>query len=280
LKAIIFFISLIVCIGKAAAEQVVFIAETPYLDLSAVAAGEASCITRSIMTSCVSRASCLVNGLHAAEIADAHAFQNADIIVQMMTGVSTRGYRVNARLYHKQRKEWFTILSKLFSTADPQPLVDRIIKDVFPRMVIQVLELTHSEQRPVLFVDCLVPPDQDPELQQLARSLTLRYGNTLSARPGLQQNYAVVRLVPTVHPTFFGWWCTLSQVPRSGLVRSNTTTIYGFIEQIHGPNKPSLSLEVRRQDGRSQIDQLLSLDMDQNTVNRIVDLAEGLAHGM
>jgi len=204
--------------------------------------------------------------------------QKAAVLVQVTSNISARGLRVQVKIYDKGTDAWFPVAARLFDVVERQRLKSDLARHILPPTVIRLLELAHPAEQPVMFADCLFPGEESAaNVQQVCRLLSSGYPHSLSARARLKQRFSIVRLVPTVEPRFYRWWCIETVDVRRRAIRDDTVSVHGFFEQTDKAAKPELFMVLSRRD-RSQSGSIMVDDDRKITLQRIADMVESLAN--
>jgi hypothetical protein len=205
-------------------------------------------------------------------------FQKAAALVQVTSNLSARGLRVEVKIYNKSTDTWYPVTTRLFDVVERQKLKSELAVRILPQTIIRLLELAQPAQQPVMFADCLFPGQGSAaSMQQAARLLSSSYPHSLSAKNRLKQRFSIVRLVPTVEPRFYRWWCIESEEVQRRAMRDDTVQVQGFFEQSDKAAKPELFMVLSRRSG-PQTGSIIVEDDRKITLQRIADMVETLAN--
>ncbi len=221
------------------------------------------------------------SGAKLIERGDAAAVNNADLVFQLLIQVSERGFRYQAQLYSRQRQEWIPIDSRLLKTTSAETLASMIADDALPALVVHAHEISRAGGRPILFADCVFPPSLNAtSMEQLAESASLRYAGKLSGEAALLSRFGVIRLVPPIQ-TDYQWWCVHLQRPRLGLLRPDTITVHGSIEQL-SQGRPEVLIVISNRERIVPSRETIPLDPQDwpAFLKRVAETVEGLTHEM
>lgn len=209
--------------------------------------------------------------------ADAAALNNADLIFQVLLKVGRKGFRYQAQLFERARNTWIRLEGRLLKSASAEVLGKAIADDVLPALVVRLHEIAQAGGRPIMFADCVFAPQTGASgVEPLARSVSQRYPAQLSGKASLVQKFGVVRLVPPLLNDY-QWWCVQLQRPRLGLLRPDTITIHGSIEQL-SPGKPEVFIVVSSRDRNLTSRETIPLDLQDwpAFLKRVTETVEGL----
>jgi hypothetical protein len=227
----------------------------------------------------------LLDGREAVSAGESDKLLSANFVVQVITTVSRLGFLVKARIFDSGSQTWSEIGQRSFGDQPLPKLESLIANETIPPILIRILEIAQPSDRGVLFADCLAPASQDDLAMQAGRILSHTYPNKLKSNPTLKTAFSVVPLVNTTLNQFFTWWCVELSPQRRGMLRDNTLTISGSIENIKlSPTSPSqlyVSIMAKKLDHVLTSD-LVPLDLtDTPTTAKNIDKAiEELANGL
>jgi hypothetical protein len=268
--------------------DVIFIVEPPYIDPQEPPTKEQREQIADVAERLTQRALLLpieghapIDGRSAVRTADAQVFRGADLLVQVLITVGTRGLTFEARMYEKDPGRWYSIAGRAFGDIGANKLELAIADEILPKMLVRIVELLRLSRPPALLMDCLFPNSkEDKNLLDAARTLSVDYANKLASNAGLQSRFWVVRLVPTAQPKFYDWWCVHLDDPRIGLL-DDTTTVYGYVDPISQPTKVKLSLSLSRRHHHFSAPESIVIDVqDAESVKRITEMVENLTNGL
>lgn len=209
---------------------------------------------------------------------EAPSEDKADVLVQVTSVVSSRGLRVDAKIYDQASKAWYAVTKELVAITDATRLELELANRILPLAIVRLFELGLPMRRPIMLADCVFPGQNSAEsLRSTGLTLSSNYPHDLSAKNQLKERFSIVRLVPTMEPGFYRWWCIDAAATRKGALRNDTVTVYGYLSQVDAAGNPDLQLVFHRQ-AQIQTSPNITITDRKAAIRQIADIVEKLAN--